>query len=77
MRTLTKRTPRCAQDVKSPNILIREQVSGKRQVIAKLGAHHRSGMLQLDACLFILLLSCEFRVTIQSRVRTIHPACCS
>ena len=58
-------TLRCAQDVKSPNILIREQVSGKRQVIAKLGAHHQSGMLQLEACLSVLHLSCEFRVTIE------------
>ncbi len=32
------------QDVKSPNILIREQVSGKRQVVAKLGALRRTGL---------------------------------
>ena len=45
---LTSVVSQCAQDVKSPNILIREQVSGKRQVIAKLGARHQC-MLQLGA----------------------------
>jgi len=38
------RPARVPQDVKSPNILIREQVSGKRQVVAKLGARPRTGL---------------------------------
>ncbi len=41
---LRERAVRGPQDVKSPNILIREQVSGKRQVVAKLGERPRTGL---------------------------------